>query len=132
MRFTLLTGERGPALSLLAQREDDPRGSLGSRDMSLAVKEKKVKEKLDQRIPGGRKRRRKGCLELDRSVLLSGSSSAGSSSDSSASAGNSPPRAVAARTRRERLQRWRRRGALNVGTYSEAHAGERAKVRPQQ
>ncbi|KAG0730086.1 hypothetical protein GWK47_003356 [Chionoecetes opilio] len=34
----------------------------------------------------------KVCLELDRSVVLSGSYSAGSSSDSSASSGNSPTR----------------------------------------
>ena len=55
--------------------------------MSLAVREKKVKEKLESTTRRRAEAEAKACLELDRSVVLSGSSS-----DSSASAGNSPTR----------------------------------------
>lgn len=84
--LTLLTEEEDRSF-LLAQREDEPRGSLGSRDMSLAVQEKKAEEKLESMNRRRAKTEAKVCLELDRSVVLSGSSS-----DSSASAGNSPTR----------------------------------------
>ena len=43
--LTLLTEEEDQSF-LLAQREDEPCGSLVSRDMSFAVKEKKAKEKF--------------------------------------------------------------------------------------
>ena len=77
--LTLLT-EEGDRSFLLAQREDEPR-------RSLAVREKKVKEKLKSTTRRRAEAEAKACLELDRSVVLSGSSS-----DSSASAGNSPTR----------------------------------------
>ncbi|KAG0725775.1 hypothetical protein GWK47_037957 [Chionoecetes opilio] len=94
---------RGPVIPA-GPKGGRARGSLGSRDMSLAVKEKKVKEKLESTNRRRAEAEAKVCLELDRSVVLSGSSSAGSSSDSSASAGKKSYPAVAACTRRERLQ----------------------------
>ncbi|KAG0718148.1 hypothetical protein GWK47_053035 [Chionoecetes opilio] len=69
--LTLLTEEEDRSF-LLAQREDEPRGSLGSRDMSLAVKEKKVKEKLESTNPRRAEAEAKVCLELDRSVVAFG------------------------------------------------------------
>ncbi|XP_043216604.1 uncharacterized protein LOC122378950 [Amphibalanus amphitrite] len=60
--------------------------------MSLAVKEKKANEKLESTNRRRTEAEAKVRLELDRSVVLSDSSSAGSSGDSIASAGNSPTR----------------------------------------
>ncbi|KAG0717363.1 hypothetical protein GWK47_054618 [Chionoecetes opilio] len=88
---------KGTGPSCLAQREDEPRGSPGSRDIPLLSKRRRSRRSWSQRIAGGAEAEAKESLELDRSVGLSGSSSAGSSSDSSASAQQSYP-AVAART----------------------------------
>lgn len=82
-KMHLYSSQRGPVL--LAQREDEPHGSLGSRDMSLVFKENKVKEKLQSTNRQRAEAEAKVCLELDRSIVLSGSSC-----DSSANASNRP------------------------------------------
>ena len=62
--LTLLTDEEDRSF-LLAQREDVPRGSLGSRDMTVAVKEKNAREQLKSTNRRRTEAEAKICLELD-------------------------------------------------------------------
>ncbi|KAG0704874.1 hypothetical protein GWK47_024619 [Chionoecetes opilio] len=76
----------------------------------FAVKEKKVKEKLESTNRRRAEAEAKVCLELDRSVVLSAVLPRQFFRLQCQCRQQSYP-AVAARTRRERLQRWRRREA---------------------